>query len=92
MHVHNGYKLKQKMRLHTFSAGEEPLAQNEFLKAAELIKLEEAALVSGFSASYLRSIAQRGRLWAVKKGKHWFTTMAAVDEYKRSRYQIVKPV
>jgi hypothetical protein len=65
-------------------------ASPEFLNVAELINLETAAQASGFSISHLRAIAQRGRLWAVKKGKSWFTTLAAVEEYKHDRYRIIK--
>lgn len=66
------------------------LTQSELLKPEELIKLDEAARISGFSVSYLREIAQRGRLWAIKKNRSWLTTLAAIEEYKRNRYLEVK--
>lgn len=67
-------------------------AAEEILETSKLIKLEEAAQKSGLSASYLRATAQSGRLSAVKKEGVWYTTEMAVENYKNSRYQIVKPL
>ena len=60
------------------------------LTIGELINLKEASEKTGFSISYLRDIAQTGRLKAKKIGRDWLTTMAAVEEYKRTRKYIVK--
>ena len=62
------------------------------LASGDLITLKQASANSGFSTGYLRSIAQRGRLKAKKLGNSWLTTMAAVEEYKRTRMQIIKQV
>lgn len=60
------------------------------LTIGELINLKEASEKAGFSISYLRDIAQTGRLKAKKIGRDWLTTMAAVEEYKRTRKYIAK--
>jgi excisionase family DNA binding protein len=60
------------------------------LTVGELISLVEAAELSGFSLRYLQDIAKRGRLQAKKIGREWLTTMAAVEEYKRTRKFIAK--
>ena len=51
----------------------------------ELISLAEAAKRYGFSTSYLRRLARKGRLNAKKVGRDWVTTPAEVEEYIRSR-------
>jgi excisionase family DNA binding protein len=58
--------------------------------SGEPIKLKEAAKITGFSIGYLRAIAQSGRLQAQKVGRQWMTTLSAIEEYKRSRAQIIK--
>jgi hypothetical protein len=50
-----------------------------------LISLREASEMYGFSASYLRQLALRGRLEAHKIGGMWVTTPADVEVYIRSR-------
>ena len=50
-----------------------------------LISLAEAAEMYGFSYGYLRQLAGRGRLKAVKIGNSWITTPADVEDYIRSR-------
>jgi excisionase family DNA binding protein len=64
----------------------------DLLALGDLITLKQAAERSGFSMGYLRAIAQHGRLRAKKIGKTWLTTMAAVEEYKRTRTQIIRQV
>ena len=49
--------------------------------ADDLLSLREAADRSGLSASHLRLLARSGRLKAVKLGRDWFTTEAAVVAY-----------
>lgn len=57
------------------------------LTIGELISLAEAAQFSGITQSYLKQIAERGRLRAKKIGRNWVTTQAAVEEYKKSRHR-----
>jgi excisionase family DNA binding protein len=64
----------------------------DLLALGDLISLKQAAERSGFSVGYLRAIAQHGRLRAKKMGRGWLTTMAAVEEYKRTRVQIMRQV
>jgi excisionase family DNA binding protein len=60
------------------------------LTVGELISLAEAAELSGFSPNYLRDIARNGRLRAKKVGRDWLTTVAAVEEYRRTRSHTLK--
>jgi hypothetical protein len=53
----------------------------------ELITLPEAAKLSGLSHALLKDIAQNGRLRAKKYGRSWVTTLAAIEEYKKSRHR-----
>ncbi len=62
----------------------------DLLITENLITLKQASEKSGFSTGYLRSIAQRGRLQAKKLDNSWLTSMDAIEEYKRSRLQIIK--
>jgi len=64
----------------------------DLLDLGDLITLKQASERSGFSMGYLRSIAQRGRLRAKKRDHNWLTTMAAVEEYKRTRVQVVRQI
>jgi len=57
------------------------------LNVGELISLPEAAKTSGLSHSHLKIMAGRGRLSAKKLGRDWFTTIAAIEQYKRSRHR-----
>ncbi len=53
--------------------------------ADDLISLAEAADLYGLSVSYLRTIAENGRLEARKIGRNWVTTPKAVKTYLKSR-------
>jgi hypothetical protein len=66
------------------------ILQADPLTIGELISLAEAAQLSGFSHDYLRDIAVSGRLRAKKIARNWVTTLAAVEEYKRTRKFIAK--
>ena len=55
------------------------------LTSGEILSLSEAAEASGLSERYLRAIAKNGRLKAKKVGRDWITTLAAIEEYKRTR-------
>lgn len=48
------------------------------------IPLRQAAQGTPYSQEYLSLLARKGRLEAVKRGRNWFTTRQAVDEYIRS--------
>ncbi len=50
-----------------------------------LISLSDAASIYGFSADYLRNLAQKQRLKSQKIGGIWLTTRADVKEYIESR-------
>jgi len=47
----------------------------------DLITLEEAAKLSGLSASHLRRLSRQGEILAMKVGRDWLTTEQAVREY-----------
>jgi Fic family protein len=51
---------------------------------AEWIPLREAAEGTPYSQEYLSLLARTGRIEAVKRGRVWYTTPAAVDEYRES--------
>ncbi len=48
------------------------------------ISLRQAAEGTPYSQDYLSLLARRGRLEAVKRGRNWYTTRAAVEAYKAS--------
>lgn len=48
------------------------------------ILLREAAEATTYSQDYLSLLARRGRLEAVKRGRNWYTTRAAIEAYTRS--------
>lgn len=50
-----------------------------------LISLADAAATYGLSPTYLRSLAQKGRLKAQKVADLWLTTPHDVEVYIRSR-------
>ena len=47
----------------------------------DLISLAKAAELCGLSQPHLALLARRGELWAVKIGRNWVTTEAAVRTY-----------
>ena len=48
------------------------------------ISLREAALDTPYSQEYLSLLARTGRIEAVKRGRVWFTTRQALEDYSRS--------
>jgi excisionase family DNA binding protein len=48
---------------------------------SELITFREASTLSGFTDRHLRKLASKKKLWAVKLGRNWFTTVQEVKEY-----------
>jgi len=57
------------------------------LTIGELIPITEAAKIINLNPAFLRQISGKGRLKAKKQGRDWFTTLAALDEYVRSRHR-----
>jgi hypothetical protein len=51
----------------------------------ELITLQEAAELSGLSASHLRLLVSRGEIWKVKLGRNWITTARRSGNARRGR-------
>jgi len=47
----------------------------------DLITLNEAAKLSGFTTRHMRHLAMTGEIWAKKIGWNWFTTTRAVQDY-----------
>ena len=47
----------------------------------DLLSLNEAAELSGLSASHLRLLARQGEIWGRKLGRNWVTSEQAVREY-----------
>ncbi len=54
---------------------------NDQPRLDDLISLQEAAELSGFTTRHLRLLATSGEIWAKKLGRNWFTTAQAVREY-----------
>ena len=50
----------------------------------EWIPLSQAAAGTPYSQEYLSLLARSGKIEAVKRGRVWFTTRRAVEEYRRS--------
>ena len=50
----------------------------------EWIPLREASEGTPYSQEYLSLLARNGRIEAVKRGRVWFTTHKAVEEYRKS--------
>ena len=50
-----------------------------------MISLSQAAKLYDLSTSYLRELAQRGRMGAKKIGSQWLTTPGDVEAYIKSR-------
>jgi hypothetical protein len=50
----------------------------------EWISLSDAAEGTPYSQEYLSLLARTGKLEAVKRGRTWFTTRRAVQEYRNS--------
>ena len=57
------------------------------LTIGEIITLSEAAKLSGLGYDILYVTARKGRLRAKKSGSIWLTTLASVEEYKKSRHR-----
>lgn len=51
----------------------------------KLLKLSEIAQGTLYSTKYLNLLARTGKIFAVKRGRLWYTTKEAIDEYRKNR-------
>src|SRR5690606_20217225 len=65
---------------------------NIYLKAvvksssqSELLLLSQLADKTEFSAKHLNLLARQGMLKAQKEGRNWYSSLKAVEDYKKSR-------
>ena len=65
---------------------------NIYLKAitksssqTELLLLSELAEKTEFSAKNLNLLARKGMLKAQKEGRNWYSSLSAIEDYKKSR-------
>lgn len=58
---------------------------------ARLVPLAALAEQTEYTQTYLRTLAAEGRLNAVKEGKLWLSSQAAVEEYKQSKRHPGRP-
>ena len=56
-------------------------------KQDEWLPLREAAQGTPYSQEYLSLLARLGRLRAIKRGRAWHTSRAAIEEYRHSKYK-----
>ncbi len=47
----------------------------------ELITIDKAAQIAGFSEGHVRLLLRHRELWGVKLGRTWLTTAVAVRDY-----------
>jgi Fic family protein len=59
------------------------LAACEAEPDSEYLKLDELARRTGYAAPHLGWLIRQGRLEAVKRGGRWYSTVAAVERYRR---------
>jgi len=52
---------------------------------SELLLLSELADKTEFSAKHLNLLARKGMLKAQKEGRNWYSSLKAVDDYRKSR-------
>ena len=62
-------------------SGEKTQPNGERPQIDDLIPLEEAARISGFTDRHIRKLAVNNEIWAVKLGRNWFTTVQAINAY-----------
>lgn len=54
-------------------------------KLGTLLTLAEVSRSTAYSQKYINLLARMGRIFAVKRGRIWYTTMDAIEEYRRGR-------
>lgn len=59
------------------------LAACEAEPESEYLRLSELAERTGYAAAHLGWLIRKGRLEAVKRGGRWYSTVAAVERYRR---------
>lgn len=62
-------------------SGHRPLDSSYRPYADELITLPTAAKLSGHTPTHLALLARKNEFWAIKIGRDWLTTEAAVATY-----------
>ena len=63
---------------------DEAMSQSSQPGLNDLISLSEAAQISGLSPSHLRLLVSGGKIWGMKLGRNWFTTVQAINEYMKT--------
>ena len=53
----------------------------------DYLTIEEATELSGYTDQYLRRMARRGRLPAIKRGHFWLVARAALEAYMQAARQ-----
>ena len=54
-------------------------------KVGKLLTLSNVAKGTSYSAKYLNLLARNGKIFAIKRGRLWYTTKEAIEEYRNSR-------
>lgn len=54
-------------------------------EVGKLLTLSDAATGTSYSAKYLNLLARNGKLFAVKRGRLWYTTKEAITDYQKNR-------
>ena len=54
-------------------------------KPGKLITLGEVSSNTPYSQKYINLLARTGRIFALKRGRIWYTTKAAIEEYRKGR-------
>ena len=54
-------------------------------KAGKLVTLAAASRNSPYGQKYMNLLARTGRIFAVKRGRIWYTTKEAIEEYRNAR-------
>lgn len=53
--------------------------------SGKLVNLAEASRNSPYGQKYMNLLARTGRIFAVKRGRIWYTTKEAIEEYRKGR-------
>lgn len=54
-------------------------------KPGKLLTLAEVSNATPYSQKYINLLARTGRIFAVKRGRIWYTTKEAIEEYRKGR-------
>src|SRR4030042_870932 len=58
-------------------------------KQQQFISMLEAAKSCAYSQEYLSLLARRGKLFARKMGRNWYTTRESLDEYLKKQSVVI---